>query len=161
MPIAPNRKNPANQAAVIAIAGVLGAVAIAFLLTRIASQASEGEIQLNIGDDKFFVGDAEDLAQKIDDEDVFGGDPLLISGLGNDRDVYVQHIGEDPLAGWLVFAVRPDDATRDCFVVWDRDRSEFVGNDVCPDLVYSEDGRGLRQYPVEIIDGQVVATIAG
>ena len=53
------------------------------------------------------------------------------------------------------------DATRDCFVVWDRDRSEFVGNDVCPDLVYSEDGRGLRQYPVEIIDGQVVATIAG
>lgn len=161
MPVAPNRKNPASQAAVIAVAGVLGAIAIGFLLIRIAGQASDGDLQLNIGDDRFFIGDAEDLASKIDDEDVFGGDPLLISGLGNDRDVYVQHIGDDPVRGWLVFAVRPDDATRDCFVVWDRSASEFVGNEVCPDLNYPEDGEGLRQYPVEILDGQVVATLAG
>jgi hypothetical protein len=146
---------------VIAVAGVLGAIAIGFLMIRIAGQASDGELQLNLGDDKFFVGDAEDLASKIDDEDVFGGDPLLISGLGNDRDVYVQHIGADPLGGWLVFAARPDDATRDCFVVWDRDAAEFVGNDVCPELNFPEDGEGLRQYRVEILSGQVVATIAG
>ncbi|MFW2383177.1 MAG: hypothetical protein ACN4GZ_15605 [Acidimicrobiales bacterium] len=161
MPVAPNRKNPGSQAAVIAIAGVLGAIAIGFLLLRIAGQANDGELQLDLGDDKFFVGDAEDLASKIDDEDVFGGDPLLISGLGNDRDVYVQHIGDNPFSGWLVFAVRPDDATRDCFVVWDREASEFVGNAVCPELAFGEDGTGLRQYPVEIIDGQVVATLSG
>ncbi len=160
MPIAPSRKNPFNQAAVIAIAGVLGAVAIGFLIIQITGQAADGELNLNLGDDTFNVGDAEDLALKIDDEDVFGGDPLLISGLGNDRDIYVQHLGDNPVDGWLAFAVRPDDVTRDCFVVFDRDASEFRGNDVCPDLVFPEDGDGLRQYPVEVIDGQVFVTIA-
>lgn len=160
MPIAPSRKNPFNQAAAIAVAGILGAVAIGFLVLRIADQAADGQLDLNIGDDKFFIGEYEALADKIDDEDVFGGDPLLISGLGNDRDVYVQHIGDVPRDGWLVFAVRPDDAARECFVLWDRDASEFVGNDACPDLRFPEDGEGLRQYPVEIIGDQVAATIA-
>ncbi len=158
MPVAPNRKNPARQASVIAVAGVLGAIAMAFLITRIASQAAEGDLQLNLGDDVFVIGDAEDLAEKIDDEDVFGGDPLLIPGLGNDRDVWVQHIGDDPLAGWLVFAARPDDAPRDCIAEWRRDESRFV--DSCDGTVYPEDGDGLRHYPVEIVDGQVTATIA-
>jgi len=159
MPVAPNRKNPFNQAAVIAVAGVLGAVAIGFLITRIAGQAADGDLQLNLGADRFEVGDAENLAEKIDDDDVFGGDPLLIPGQGNDRDVYIQHIGDNPLDGWLAFAVRPDDVTRDCFVIFDSEASEFRGNEVCPDLVYPEDGEGLRQYPVEVLNGQVVVTI--
>ncbi len=158
MPVAPNRSNPGKQAIAVAAAGLVGVIAIIFLITRISQQAERGDVQLNLGDDKFFVGDAEDLAGKIDDEDVFGGDPLLISGLGNDRDVWVQHIGEDSQTGWLVFAVRPDDASRSCFVDWDRDSSTFI--DTCDGTVYPEDGVGLRQYPVEVAGGQVVATIA-
>ncbi len=158
MPVAPNRKNPASQATAIAVAGLIGTIAIIFVVTRIASQASEGDLQLNLGDDVFTIGDAEDLAAKIDDEDVFGGDPLLISGLGNDRDVWVQHLGDDPTKGWLVFAVRPDDAPRSCIAQWERDVAQFV--DSCDGTVYPEDGQGLRQYPVEVLDGQVTATIA-
>ncbi len=157
MPVAPNRNNPGTQAAAIAVAGILGFLAIIFLITRISQQAERGDLQLNLGDDKFFVGNAQDLADKIDDEDVFGGDPLLISGLGNDRDVWVQHIGADAQAGWLVFAVRPDDAPRNCVAEWQRESSTFV--DSCDGTVYPEDGEGLRQYGVEVLDGQVVATI--
>jgi hypothetical protein len=159
MPVAPNRKNPATQATAIAVAGLIGSIALIFVITRIASQASEGDLQLNLGDDVFTIGDAEDLAAKIDNPNVFGGDPLLLSGLGNDRDVWVQHLGDDSSSGWFVFAVRPDDAPRSCIALWERDLARFV--DSCDGTMYPEDGEGLRQYPVEVIDGLVTATIAG
>jgi len=67
---------------------------------------------------------------------------------GGDGDSFLQHIGDEPETGWYAFAVRPLDAPRDCFIIWQRDEQLFDYN--CDDRTFPPNGEGILQYPVVI-----------
>lgn len=134
---------PPRQLIFLFVATVLGIVAMVFLVTRTADLAQSGDVQLNIGDQVFAPGNVDRLADDIEAQNT----PLLFSDpAGGDRDIFLQHIGDDADTGWFAFAVRPADAPRDCFVDWQPDAQEFSYN--CDDRTFPADGDGLFQYPV-------------
>ncbi len=145
---------PPRQIIILLIASILGVVAMVFLITRTTDLAQSGEAQLNIGDQVFAPGNVDRLSEDIADKG-----PLLLSDpAGRDRDIYLQHIGDEPEAGWFAFAVRPADATRDCFVIWEPDAGDFAYN--CGDERFQADGTGLFQYPVLISsNGEITVDI--
>ncbi len=126
-------------------ATILGVVAMVWLFTQVGGSGSSANVQVSIGDEVFAAGFVDRLADDIENL----GIPLLLSDVsGGDRDVYLQHIGDDDLTGWYAFGVRPLDATRDCYVEWQSDSETFVDN--CDGTVYPADGEGLPPYPVAI-----------
>jgi hypothetical protein len=130
----------------IAVGGLLFGVVLAVVVFVFAVPSLEesGDIENNLGDDVFSdIRADEELARDIAERG-----PLLISDVaGGDRDVFVQHVGDDPEKGWLVFAARPADAGRDCTLAWDGEQEQF--DDPCSDRTFPADGEGLKQYPVE------------
>lgn len=154
MPIARGGNKSSRQAILLVVAGLFGVVALAFVVTRITSQASDNQLTLNIGDQRFRPGPAQTLAEAIAD-----GGPLLLSDVASgDRDVIIQHIGSDDQTGWYAFAVRAVDAPRDCVVQWQEAAANF--SDSCDGTVYSAEGDGLTQYPVEVdADGILVVDL--
>lgn len=138
-------KAPPRQIVFLIVATLLGFVAMFFLFTRTADLAQSGDVQINIGDDVFAPGNVDRLSEDIAREQT----PLLLSDVsGGDRDIFLQHIGDDPMTGWFAFAVRPLDAPRDCFAIWNREQQRFDYN--CDDRTFSAEGEGLFQYPVVI-----------
>ena len=76
---------------VTAIAAVVGAVLLVVLALALANNP---EVQNNLGEKVFTVGDAESLAEEVDKRG-----PLLFQDLlGGDRDILVDHIRGDE---WL------------------------------------------------------------
>ena len=145
MPIATGRRS-GRQALWLGLAAVLGVAAMAFLVVWISGQARRGEVTVRIGDDTFRPGQAEAMAEVIDEEG-----PLLVPDVaGGDRDLIVQHLGDDPATGWYAFAARPLAAPRNCVVQWQADQRVFV--DSCDGASYPEDGAGLPQLPVRVLD---------
>lgn len=142
---------PPRQIVFLIVATIVGVAAMVFLFTRTAELAQSGDVQLNIGDDVFGPGNVERLADDIEGQDT----PLLFSDpAGRDRDIWLQHIGDDPDTGWYAFAVRPVEAPRDCFVNWVAEDQVFDYN--CGDLTFPADGEGLFQYDVLIAaDGEI------
>ena len=136
---------PPRQLIFLFVATVLGIVAMVFLVTRTADLAQSGDVQLNIGDEVFAPGNIERLSDDIEAQQT----PLLFSDpAGGDRDIWLQHIGDNDETGWYAFAVRPPDAPRDCFVQWEVEDQQFTYN--CDDRIFPADGEGLFQYPVSI-----------
>lgn len=154
MPVARGGSKSSRQAILVVVAGLLGVVAMAFLVTRITSQASNGEITINVGDQRFRPGPAEVIADLVAE-----GGPLLFSDVASgDRDVIIQHIGENDEIGWFAFAARAADAARDCAVEWQEASETF--EDSCDGTPYSAEGEGLLQYPVEVqADGVLVVDL--
>ena len=87
-----------------------------------------------------------------------GGLPLLYQDLvGNDRHLFVQHLGDDPDEGWVAFgAFDPDDPS--CVVLIDREE-EILVNECDESVTYPLDGEGLRQYPVSVEDGEIFVDV--
>lgn len=144
MPVS-STKAPPRQIIFLLAATVLGILAMVFLVTRTADLAQSGDVQLNIGDQVFGPGNVDRLSEDIEAQRT----PLLLSDpSGGDRDIWLQHIGDQPETGWFAFAVRPPDAPRDCFVQWQVNEQLFAYN--CDDRTFPADGEGLFQYPVVI-----------
>ncbi len=142
MPVG-STKAPPRQIIFLFVATILGFVAMYFLFTRTNDLAQSGDVQLSIGDDVFAPGNVDRLSEDLKT------DPLLLSDVsGGDRDIFLQHIGDVPETGWFAFAVRPNDAPRDCFVNWEIQEQEFSYN--CDDRTFPPGGEGLFQYPVNI-----------
>ncbi len=142
MPVAQSRGH-AGKALLVAGIGVVVALGLAYL---VAQAASRGDVDINLGDDRFDAGQVESIAAAIDDE---GGLPLLYQDLvGRGRNIYVQHLEDSPRRGWVAFgAFDPDDPS--CAVEIDRATKVLVN--ACDDSVtYPLDGRGLRYYPTEV-----------
>ena len=138
---------PPRQLIFLFVATVLGIVAMYFLFTRTADLAQSGDVQLNIGDRVFAPGNIDRLSDDIEREQT----PLFFPDVaGGDRDIFLQHIGDDPDTGWYAFAVRPPDATRDCFAEWRVDAQAFAYDCNGLSATYPADGEGLFQYPVVI-----------
>jgi hypothetical protein len=151
MPVAQSRGH-AGKALIIASVAI---VLIAIVAIFVALAASRGDVEINLGDDRFEVGEAESILRLIEEGD---GLPALFPDLVNrDRPIYVQHTGDDPDEGWVAFgAFDPDDPS--CLVEIDRTAKTLV-NACRPDVTYPLDGEGLRFYPTSVEDGDVVVDI--
>jgi hypothetical protein len=142
----------AGKALAVAGVGVVAALAIAFGVARLASQ---GKVDVRLGTDTFTQQDAEDAAEKIAED----GPILYPDTAGGDRDIVLQHLGDDPATGWIALAARPPGVSRECtiqvpgrnrdepFVLLDPD-GEVSGD--CDGREFPPDGEGLPRYPVTV-----------
>jgi hypothetical protein len=142
----------AGKALGVAGVGVVAALAIAFGVARLASQ---GKVDVRLGTDTFTQQDAEDAAEKIAED----GPILYPDTAGGDRDIVLQHLGDDPATGWIALAARPPGVARECTIrVPGRNRDEpfmlldpdgEVSGD-CDGREFPPDGEGLPRYPVTV-----------
>jgi hypothetical protein len=131
------------------IATVVGLGLSALLVWSVVRFASQNPEKANLGDPVFNVGSAERLSKEIDDDGPFlFQDPL---SLGRGRNLYIQHLGDDPNAGWSAIEARLPDSEA-CAVTWDLEREEFVD---CRSATHPPDGKGLTTYPGVVDNGQV------
>src|SRR5688572_18996129 len=151
MPVAQSEGHAGKALAVAGVAIVLIGVVAAF----VALAASRGDVEINLGDERFNAGQTDRLAEEIEDG---GGLPFLYQDLvGNDRHLFVQHVGDDPDDGWVAFgAFDPDDPS--CAVLIDREDMVLV-NGCDESITYPLDGEGLRQYPVSVEDGRIYVDV--
>ena len=151
MPVAQSQGHAGKALAIAAVAIVLIAVVAVF----VALAASRGDVEINLGDERFNAGQTDRQAQEIEDG---GGLPILYQDLvGKDRPIFVQHLGDDEDEGWLAFgAFDPDDPT--CIVALDREAKVLV-NECDESVTYPLDGEGLRQYPVSVEDGRIYVDV--
>jgi hypothetical protein len=151
MPVAQSQGHAGKALAVAGVAIVLIGVVAAF----VALAASRGDVEINLGDERFNAGGTQRLAKEIDDG---GGLPFLYQDLaGNDRHLFVQHLGDDPDEGWVAFgAFDPDDPS--CVVLLDRE-DEVLRNECDDSETYPLTGEGLRQYPVAVEDGEILVDV--
>ena len=112
--------------------------------------AAEHPDKANLGSRVFNVGRADRLAKEVDDRGPFLFQDPLSAGTG--RNLYIQHLGDEPEQGWSAIEARlPDDPG--CVVQWDRDQERFVD---CQGGRYPPDGEGLRTYPGSVEDNQIL-----
>ena len=91
-----------GRAVSVAILGVAIALGTAF---GVATLASQGDVEVRLGDDRFDAGRTENLAEIIAED----GQPILFPDPANfSRAIYVDHVGDDPDAGWLALSAEGD-----------------------------------------------------
>jgi len=118
---------------ITAVAGVLAGV---LLFVGVASLTGSGKAKSHLGDDRFVVGRARNLAHTVDRVG-----PLLFQDLvGGEQDIYVQHVD----GRWHAFAAHALGAPRRCQLKWRRATKDFV--DKCSQAIYPVDGSGLTSY---------------
>jgi hypothetical protein len=155
--MSPVARSQAHAGRVLAVS----VVAIALALTAafgLAVLANRGSVDVRLGDDTFAGQDAGDAAARIAEDG-----PILYPDAGTgDRDIYLQHQGDDPERGWLAFAARPAGAPRECTLRWDDGDQVFRLLDpdgeesgACDGQEFPPDGAGLTQYPVTVQDGKL------
>jgi hypothetical protein len=132
-----------TKAVVISIVAVVLGLGAGWLVLQLASS---GNTDVRLGDDEFNAGYTEVLAREIDEG---FGQPLIFNDVsGGDRDIYVQHIGDEQNEGWTAFETRLP-GEEDCFAQWNTDAPGFFSS--CDEAVtFPADGEGLTEYPVEI-----------
>jgi hypothetical protein len=142
MPVAQSRGH-AGKALLVAGVSVALILVLAFL---VAQAASRGDVEIKLGDDRFDAGQVESIAARIDED---GGLPVLYPDLvGRGRNLYVQHLEENPRRGWVAFgAFDPDEPS--CAVLLDRE-AEILVNECDESVTYPLAGNGLRYYPTEV-----------
>ena len=155
MPVEQSRGH-AGKALAVAGVGVVAALAIAFGVAQLASQ---GKVDVRLGSDTFAEQDAEDAAERIAED----GPILYADAAGGDRDIVLQHQGDDPNEGWIALAARPPGAAREC-TIQSRDRDEpfrLLNTDgevseACDGTEFPPSGEGLPSYPVTVdADGKL------
>ena len=124
---------------------------LVLFVVAIPSLTESGNVKVNLGTDTFSPGSAEARAESIAEEG-----PLLFSDVASgQRDIYLQHLGDDPEEGWLAFDARRPGQSRDCSLEWVAEEDHFV--DPCDDTVVAADGGDLLHYDVVVTeDGDVV-----
>lgn len=139
----------AGRAALVALVGVIVLFGTLGLVTLALKDRNSPDLQL--GDQTFKAGRAETLAERIAET----GPRLYADVSGRkDRDLILQHLGDDPDTGWYAFLAAPIDKPRDCTWEWQDDEDLFRAK--CdPDLVAPADGADLPQFEVTVVDGQV------
>ena len=140
----------AGRALVVAAAGVVVAIGVAAALAVLANR---GKVDVRLGSDTFAEHDAEDAARDIAEN----GPILYPDTAGGDRDIYLQHFGDDPNEGWIAFAARPPGVSRACTLRWNGDDGAFRLLDAsgeargdCDGREFPADGEGLPMYPVTV-----------
>jgi hypothetical protein len=134
----------------VAAGGVVVAIGVAAALAVLANR---GTVDVRLGSETFAKQDAEDAAERVAED----GPILYADTAGGDRDIVLQHLGDDVEEGWIALAARPPGVSRECTIQWDPeaqvfrllDSSEEVGGD-CDGREFPADGAGLPTYPVTV-----------
>lgn len=141
----------ARSMVVVGAAGLAAAVVlVVFVLWVVGS--GDKKVEIRLGDDTFADLDAVRTAGRI-----ASSGPVIFSDVSGNRtrDIYVQHLGDDPKRGWLAFDARRPGAERDCYLEWRQVEGHFT--DRCDGTIIPADGTGLPQYPATVNDkGKVV-----
>ena len=170
MPV--ERRSGVKQTTAIAIGvgSVVVCVGIVWAVVSLASRGG-GPVQINLGDDVFRVGNAERMADQVDEDG-----PLKfsdVSGRGQVRPIVVNHFGDDPVLQWVAFDAVAPGADRGCFLYWSAQRNLFEERrntdggrqdegEVCRDLEWAANGDpgpgapALRSYPWRIDSDDVL-----
>lgn len=131
---------------------VIGALFVVGLFVFSVGKASEsGKFEVNLGSDTFDAGNNQLRADSIASDG-----PFLFSDVaGGQRDIFLQHEGNDPNKGWLAFDARRPGEGRNCQLVWEKAERRF--RDSCDGTFVAANGEGLPHYAVEVTDkGNVV-----
>jgi hypothetical protein len=134
---------------ILAIVGITVGIALVLLLFVVAipSLTESGTVEVKLGSETYDAGQADSRASNI-----ASGGPLLFSDVsGGKRDIYLQHIGDDPATGWFAFDARRPGQSRSCTLEWQPGSADF--RDPCDGTIVAADGTGLTDYPVTITDG--------
>lgn len=143
--------NRRRQVVIMSLVAVAFAAALVFLVVQYASKNPDSA---NLGSAVVKL-DAERTAKQIAETG-----PYALQDPRGDRDVYLQHVGDDPATGWvLVLAYPPGEPDKKCAVVWDVKRDLFEAP--CSKRTYPADGSGLTTYPAPVTDGRVVIDLRG
>ena len=139
-----------GRALAVAAAGVVVAIGVAAALALLANR---GTVDVRLGSETFAEQDAEDAAERVAQD----GPILYADTAGGDRDIVLQHLGDDPEEDWIALAARPPGVSRECTIQWDPedwlfrllDPSGQVSSD-CDGREFPADGEGLPTYPVTV-----------
>jgi hypothetical protein len=142
-------RRPPNRGRLIVVGSLTALAFAAGLLFLVVRYASRNPEQVNLGPKVFRVGSATRLARAVEE----GGPFLFKDPLNREREVFVQHLGEDPNAGWSAIRAYASRETLDCLLRWERDPKRFV--DPCTSRSYPADGAGLTIYPAQVERGVV------
>jgi hypothetical protein len=152
MPVQESRRRT-SRSVVLAVAGVAVGIilVLGLFVVAIPSLTESGTIEVQLGSDTYDAGGAASRSENIRD-----GGPLLFSDVSSgNRDIYLQHIGDDIESGWFAFDARRVGQSRNCTLEWRPAESNF--RDPCDGTVVAADGAGQPSYPVTITDrGKVV-----
>lgn len=131
----------------------LGVIAVS-IVAFVTFLSSRGDVRIRLGDERFNVGDAEEVARLVTE-----GGPLLFSDpSGGQRDILVNHLSDDPGEGWVAFDARLPGDERSCQLQWNPPRNAF-GYNCDSTLTFPPDGQGLTPYPVDVVDGRIIVDI--
>lgn len=145
------------RALTLAVLGI--AVAVGFMFFAVNLTGSDGGIEFKLGDDVFEAGKPELMARLIEED----GPIPYPDPVDKGRDIFLQHLGDDPEDGWLAFDARRPGQPRECPLDWVATPDEgpvgyFV--DRCDDSVtITADGGDLPQYPVIVEDDMLIVDI--
>ena len=151
MPVAKGGPPPLRQVLLVGLGVVMTVGTILFLVTSTGNLLGNGsQLQLEAGEPVFNLGKATERADDIAER----GPQFLPDPSGGDRDLWVNHVGDDEVGGWYAFGARPLSAPRTCVAEWQAADGSFV--DSCDGSVYPADGTGLPQFPVTVTtDGEL------
>jgi hypothetical protein len=139
----------AGRALAVSTVAIAAIGLILFLAATVLSDRNSTELRL--GDATFQGGDAERLAEEIEDRG-----PILypdVSG-SKERDLILQHLGSNPNERWYAFRAQPPNKDRECTWEWQQDAQVFRARcDVS--LTAPADGKGLERYPVRVEEGKL------
>lgn len=130
------------------------AVAAALAIGIVAVSLGQRSGRLVLGDLDFGSLRTDSMAAEITENG-----PILWPDVGSgDRDIWLQHIGDDPAVGWAAFDARPVGAARECNTRWNAAAGVF--EDGCdPTVTYPADGAGLPQIPVYLNGRELIVDI--
>jgi len=128
--------------------GVGTVVVVVSLVWLTAATIGSDRATTNLGDARF-----EDVRADRVVSDVADGGPVFYPDLTDGRrDIWITHVGEDPLRGFIVLSAR---APSGCLVQWEPASTEFF--DICDESIrFPSDGGDLERYPVEVEDGKLI-----
>jgi hypothetical protein len=138
-----SRPAPGNRTSILLIAGLalLAAILIVVFFVRLSNRPGQ---KVNVGSQEFAVGKAAVLAPAV-----AKGGPLIFQALrGTQLDIFLQHLGADPLRGWLAFEAHAPGEARTCELRWRQASHDFL--DPCSGRRFPADGAGLDQYAVRV-----------
>ncbi|MFA5566574.1 MAG: hypothetical protein WC184_11175 [Acidimicrobiia bacterium] len=136
-----------TTAVLVALGGLVAGIGLMFVMVNMASKGGEN-VKLNIGSDFFDAGNAQARSESIQKD----GPILFADVAGRDRDIILQHIGNDPTTEWYALAAAPSGKARDCTLVWNKDSQDFVD---CDGQRFPANGDGLMTYPVTVENGRL------
>lgn len=146
------RRRQGQRTRAVVVGSLLAAVVAAVLLFAVVQFAADNPEKANLGSPVLRF-QAERLAGEIAER----GPVLFPDALNRDREVFVQHLGDDVEQGWLAvsaYAARPDPA---CVLRWEAAGRRF--RDPCTGATFPADGAGLTTYPATVVDGAVTVDL--